>query len=101
MHYLLFYEKVADHAEREKPLQAAHRAHVLAAARGDELVLAGSLADPADGSAVLLFRSESPATAEAFAATDPYVVHGVVRSWRVRAWQTVVGREAAMPLPRG
>ncbi len=32
MHYLLFYEKVADHLQREIPLQAAHRAHVKAAA---------------------------------------------------------------------
>jgi uncharacterized protein YciI len=41
--------------------------------------------------AVLLFRGESPAAAEAFAAAAPYVVHGLVTGWRVRAWATVVG----------
>ncbi|HYH65379.1 MAG TPA: YciI family protein, partial [Urbifossiella sp.] len=58
-------------------------------ARG-ELVLGGALADPTDG-AVLLFRGDSPAAAEAFARADPYVRNGLVTAWRVRAWATVVG----------
>ncbi len=98
MHYLLFYEKAPDHAERELPLAAAHRAHVFAAVARGELVLGGPLGDPADGSNVLLFRADSPATAEKFAADDPYVVHGVVNRWRVRTWETVVGKDAAHPL---
>lgn len=97
MHYLLFYEKAPDYAERQAPLQAAHRAYVEAAARRGELLLGGALGDPADGSAVVLFQADSPATVEAFAAGDPYVVHGVVCRWRVRRWETVVGRGAAMP----
>ena len=72
MHYLLFYEVVPDYAERRLPL------------------LGGALADPVDG-AVLLFRADSPAVAEAFAVADPYVRHGLVTAWRVRAWTTVVG----------
>src|SRR4029079_10841053 len=87
MHYLLFYEKVADHAARQSPaLQIAHRDHVAAAARQGELVLAGSLADPDDGAALLLFRSDSPRTAEAFARADPYVKEGVIARWQVRRW---------------
>ncbi len=97
MHYLLFYEKAPGYAEREAPLQAAHRDYVQAAARRGELVLGGSLADPADGTAVLLFRADSAATAEAFAAADPYVLHGIVQRWRVRPWLTVVGEGAAVP----
>jgi uncharacterized protein YciI len=99
MHYLLFYEKVPDHANREGPLRAAHRDYVQAAARRGELLLGGSLADPTDGAAVLLFRADAPAAVEAFAAADPYVRHGVVSRWRVRAWETVVGAGAAIPLP--
>jgi uncharacterized protein YciI len=57
--------------------------------RGD-LVLGGALADPVDG-AVFLFRGPSPAAAEAFAVGDPYVRTGLVTSWRVRVWATVVG----------
>jgi uncharacterized protein YciI len=98
MHYLLFYEKAPDHAEREGPLQTAHRAHVRAAVSRGELILGGPLADPVDGAQVLLFQADSAAPAEAFAAADPYVVHGIVIRWRVRPWQTVVGAEAAFPL---
>ena len=30
---------------------------------------------------------------------DPYVTHGLVTRWRVRAWATVVGDAAEVPLP--
>lgn len=98
MHYLLFYDKVPDHAEREPPLVAAHLQYVFAAVARGELVLGGPLADPVDGANVLLFRADSAATAEKFAVEDPYVVHGIVNRWWVRTWETVVGREAVRPL---
>jgi uncharacterized protein YciI len=98
MHYLLFYDVAPDYVDR----RAAHRAEHLtlaraAYARGD-LLLAGALADPVDG-AVLLFAGDSPAAAEAFAAADPYVRHGLVTAWRVRPWTTVVGERPAVVVP--
>ena len=60
--------------------------------------MAGSLADPVDGSAVLLFQADSPAVVEACATADPFVLHGVVRRWWVREWQTVLGDGAAAPV---
>jgi uncharacterized protein YciI len=99
MHYLLFYEKAPDYATRQGPLHSAHLAHLSAAVRRGELILGGSLADPVDGSAVLLFQADSPATVEACAAADPFVRHGVVSRWWVRQWQTVLGEDAAVPLP--
>jgi uncharacterized protein len=98
MHYLLFYEVVADYVERRAPLRAAHLALARAAHARGELILGGALADPTDG-AVLLFRADSPAAAEAFARADPYVREGLVTAWRVRAWATVVGDGAAVKLP--
>jgi len=92
MHYLLFYEADADYAERRKPFRAAHLQHARNAVARGELVLGGALANPTDG-AVLLFQGESPAAAEQFAKTDPYVVNGIVKRWHVREWTTVVGRE--------
>ena len=71
----------------------------LADARG-ELVLGGALADPVDG-AVLVFKGESPAAAKAFAAADPYVRHGLVTRWRVRAWSTVAGDDPSTPIHQG
>ena len=67
-----------------------------AAARG-ELALGGAL-NPPDG-VVLLFRGDSPAAAEAFAQADPYVLNGLVKSWKVREWTTVVGPDAQVKLP--
>jgi uncharacterized protein YciI len=94
-HYLLFYEAGSDYEERRKPFRAAHLAHARAAAARGEVVLGGALASPVDG-AVILFRGDSPAPAEEFARTDPYVTNGIVKSWRVREWTTVVGDEATV-----
>jgi len=92
MHTILFYDVVDDYVEKRAAyrglhLELARQAH----ARG-ELLLAGALAEPADG-AVLVFRGDSPDAAVAFAKADPYVKNGLVTAWRVRKWTTVVGAE--------
>ena len=98
MHYLLFYDVATDYVTKRVPFRSAHLEYARRAVDRGELVLAGALANPIDG-AVLLFRGSSPATAEAFAAADPYVLNGVVLKWRVREWTTVVGKDAASPVP--
>jgi uncharacterized protein YciI len=97
MHYLLFYEVVPDYITRRAGFRAAHLAYAQAAVARGELILAGALAQPADG-AVLLFQGPGPEVAEAFAAADPYVLNGLVPRWRVREWTTVVGPGAAAPI---
>jgi uncharacterized protein len=97
MHWLLMYELVDDYVERRAAHRNAHLALAWAAVSRGELLLAGAVAEPVD-SALLLFESDSPAAAEAFARADPYVLSGLVKSWRVRPWQTVVGDEAANPV---
>jgi len=95
--YLLIYELEPDYPERRAPLRAEHLQKAWAAAARGELFMGGALAEPMD-SAVLWFRAESPAVAEAFAREDPYVVNGLVRRWRVREWTTVVGEQALNPV---
>ena len=97
MHYLLFYDVVADYVERRAPLRDAHLALARRAVDRGELLLGGALADPVDG-AVLLFKGRSPDVAASFAAADPYVTNGLVTSWRVREWTTVIGPDAALPV---
>jgi uncharacterized protein YciI len=97
MHYLLFYEVVSDYAERRAPHRAVHLALAEQSVERGELILAGALSDPMDG-AVFLFQGSSPRVAEAFAEADPYVQQGLVTSWRVRTWPTVVGAGAATPV---
>jgi hypothetical protein len=90
MHYILFYDVVDDYVERRAPFREAHLKLAMQAHERGELVLAGALAEPVDG-AVLVFRGESPESAEAFVKADPYVANGLVKTWRVRKWTTVIG----------
>lgn len=90
MHFILFYDDlIENYVERRTTFRELHLAHAHAAHERGELVLAGALADPVDG-AVLVFHGPTPEFAENFAKTDPYVMNGLVRSWRVRKWMTVV-----------
>ena len=97
MHYLLFYDYAADYLERRGALRGEHLALAWAAQERGELVLAGVLADPIDA-AVFFFSSDSAEVVERFVAADPYVRDGLVVSWRVRHWDTVVGEGAANPV---
>ena len=97
MHYLLMYELASDYLERRPQFRREHLRLAWQASERGELVLGGALADPVDG-AVLLFQGDSPAVAERFVAADPYVKNGLISSWRVRPWNTVVGATAAAPV---
>jgi len=94
-HFLLFYDFVDDYLERRGQFRDAHLKAAWASVDRGEMVLAGALADPAD-TGLLLFDSETSEAAEAFARADPYVVNGLVKSWKVRKWMTAVGPEAGM-----
>jgi uncharacterized protein YciI len=96
-HYLLFYDLATDYLQRRPEYRAEHLRLARASHARGELVLAGALADPVDG-AVLLFRAESDEVARRFAEADPYVLNGLVTSWRMREWTTVVGDGACQPI---
>jgi len=98
MHFLLFYDVVPDYATKRVPYRSSHLAYAQQAVDRGELLLGGALANPIDAS-ILLFWAPSVAVVEEFARGDPYVRNGMVTKWRVREWTTVVGKEAANPLP--
>lgn len=97
MHYLLIYELEPDYLERRGEFRTEHLSMAWKAAEADELLLGGALQDPVD-KAVLLFQGNSPKVAEKFAKNDPYVKNGLVTSWEVRPWTTVVGDQASTPV---
>lgn len=97
MHYLLFYDVSDDYLARRAEFRGEHLKLAWDAHERGELVLGGALADPVDG-AILLFKGDSAEVAERFVAADPYVKNGLVKSWRVRPWTTVVGAEASVPV---
>jgi len=98
MHYALFYDYVPDYLERRGVHREAHLVQIKAALDRGELLLGGAFANPADG-ALIVFSGSSPVVAEDFAKADPYVLSGLVTKWYVREWTTVVGKDAAQPLP--
>jgi uncharacterized protein YciI len=94
MHQLLIYDTAPDYVARRGEFRGAHLALAWEAVERGELVLGGAVGEPPE-SALLLFRADSPEIPSAFARADPYVLSGLVTSWRVLPWQTVVGAEAA------
>lgn len=97
MHQLLIYDLADDYLERRADFRSAHLALAWQAADRGDLVLGGALAEPAN-QAYLLFKGDTPAAAEAFAAADPYVANGLVKRWQVRMWTTVVGSACTTPV---
>ncbi|WBH15550.1 YciI-like protein [Sphingomonas radiodurans] len=94
-HFLLQYELSPQYLADRPRFRDEHLALAWRAADEGALILGGAVGDPIE-SALLLFRDAESATA--FANADPYVREGLVFSWRVAPWATVVGAEAATPV---
>ncbi|HKS91132.1 MAG TPA: YciI family protein [Tepidiformaceae bacterium] len=88
MYYILFYDYVADVAERRGPHRAAHLSLLNALHADGKLAMAGAYTDPLDGAALVFTAREA---AEAFVQEDPYIVNGLVNAHRIREWNVVVG----------
>ncbi len=90
MYHMLLYDVVDNFTERRAVFREAHLKVVNEAHERGELLMAGALADPVDGAA-LVFETEDRSVAERFAQNDPYVKGGLVTAWKVRKWNVVVG----------
>lgn len=97
MHFLLFYDVSEDYLERRVQFRAEHLSLAWEFVDRGKLLLGGALSEPVD-QAILLFLAENPSEIEEFVRRDPYVIHGLVKQWRVREWKTVAGDQAANPL---
>jgi hypothetical protein len=94
-HLLLEYRLSEDYLQRRPEFRAEHLALLEDCAQRGELVLAGAVPDPFD-KALFVWREDAADAVPEFVAADPYIRHGLVESWQVRTWNTVVG--AAMAL---
>jgi uncharacterized protein len=97
MHYLLIYDLADDYLARRAEDGDEHVQLLRAAYERGDLVLGGALIEPLD-QGVYVFKGDSSAVAEQFAQQDSYVRRGLVRSWKVRTWMTIVGEGAALPM---
>ncbi len=89
-YYALIYHVVPDYVERRTPLRGEHLALAEEYSRRKELLLGGAFSEPAD-TALLVFCVEDVAVIERFVHSDPYVAHGLVERWEIRAWNVVTG----------
>jgi len=90
MYWLLMYDLVDDYLERREALRPEHLALAQAAQLRGQLVLAGALADPYDMT-VLVWKVEDASVIDRFVAHDPYVREGLVKRFRIRRWNVVIG----------
>ncbi len=97
MHYLLFYDYTPDYLQRRAEFRDQHLKLAWEGVHQGRVLLGGVLADPVDG-AVILFQADSAEEVERFVRQDPYVKGGLVKSWRIRPWSTVVGEAATTPV---
>ena len=93
-HFLLIYNYAPDYMDKRAAVRPAHLELARASVARDELQLGGAVPQDDPPFGLLLFKGESAAVAEDFARADPYTTQGVVSSWRVREWITVVGEGA-------
>jgi len=54
------------------------------------MVMAGAPADPYD-QAVFVFKAKDTEVIDRFVAHDPYVREGLVKRFRIRKWNVVIG----------
>ena len=98
MHAVLQYSYGDDYLESRDKYRSAHLALAWAAVERGDLLLGGAVGTgPYEG--LIVFQGDNALElASDFAAADPYVTSGLVTSWTVRPWTTVVGRDAATPV---
>ena len=90
-YFVLRYDVVVDdYVNRRTPFRPEHLRLLREGHARGEVVMGGAVGDQPDG-AIIVFRCESADTAEQFAKSDPYVLNGLVRTWRVQPWNVVVG----------
>lgn len=89
--FILFYDYVPDIAERRGPHRAEHLALLEELHEKGLVLMAGALDEPLD-TAVIVFTGTDREPVVRFVDADPYVANGLVKEWRIRPWNVVVGR---------
>jgi uncharacterized protein len=87
MKCVMFYETAPEGLEKAKIYYQAHQARLKEFNDRGSLLMAGPWANPAEG-ALGVFTDR--AAAEEFISGDPFVINGVVKSWKLRDWNEVL-----------
>ena len=97
MHYLLRYAYVDGIDKLREPYRAEHLSRLWAEADAGRVLLAGGAGDPVS-EGIIVWDVEDPSVIDAYAQADPYMTAGLITSYDVVPWRTVVGAQAKTPL---
>ena len=97
MHYLLRYQYVDGIDVLREPYRYEHLSRLWAEADAGKVLLAGGAGDPVS-EGIIVWDVEDPSVIHAYAQEDPYMTAGLITSYDVVPWRTVVGEQAQTPL---
>jgi uncharacterized protein YciI len=86
--YALFYDYVENIVERRAPYHERHLEWLREWMADGRIALGGALGRPPHG-ALIVFDVEDPVQVEDFVSGDPYVIEGLVPTYRVEPWAVV------------
>jgi uncharacterized protein YciI len=89
LHYILIYTYVTDMATLREPYRSAHLRRIIAQRDTGHIAFAGGF-DPPTGGAIV-FRGVERDHVEAFVASDPYYINGLVTEHRIERWNLLRG----------
>jgi uncharacterized protein YciI len=96
--YVLLYDSAEDVFAKAPAHYPAHRERLDAFHERGALLAVGTFGNPQEEGSMAIFASRE--AAEEFAREDPFVLHGVVRSWQVREWDELDFEESRNALAR-
>ncbi|MFG2331725.1 YciI family protein [Streptomyces sp. NPDC048604] len=91
MKYVVFYESADDVAGKAPAFFAEHVARYDKYVADGSLLMIGPFADPQQDGSMAIFATRQ--AAEDFVSGDPFVLHGVVRGWTIKAWDEALAEE--------
>ena len=97
MHYLLRYQYVDGIDSLREPFRDEHLTRLWAEADAGRVLIAGGAGDPVS-EGIIAWDVDDPQVIHDFAVGDPYMTAGLIMSYDVVPWRTVVGEQAATPL---
>jgi uncharacterized protein len=86
--YVVFYESAEDMLPKARLHFAAHQARYSRFVNDGTLLMIGTFGNPQDEGSMGIFKTRK--AAEEFVREDPFVLHGVFRSWHIQEWNEVL-----------
>jgi uncharacterized protein YciI len=82
--YVLFYESADDVMSKAPAQFPEHKARLDEFQAAGTLLMVGTFANPQDDGSMAVFTTRE--AAEDFVQGDPFVLNGVVKTWRILEW---------------